>query len=128
MTRRGERGQAATEVALTLPIVALLLLAVVQAGLVVHAHVLVVHAAREGAREAAVSSDVGAARRGARAAADLAPERLDVRLTRRAPRVRVDVRYRVNTDVPLIGRLLPDIAVRASATMRSEARTMAPVR
>lgn len=121
MTRHGERGQAATEVALTLPIVVLLLLAVVQAGLVVHGHVLAVHAAREGAREAAVSADAGAARRGVLAAAKLTPSRIEVRLARRAGRVEVEVRYRVATDVPLVGPMLPDIGVRSQATMRSEA-------
>lgn len=122
MTGRDERGQAATEVALTLPLVALLLLAVVQAGLVVHGHVLVVHAAREAAREAAVSTDAGAARRGALAAAKLEPDRVEVRLVRRQSRVAVDVRYRVATNVPLIGAMLPDVEVRAAATMRAERR------
>ena len=48
--RREDGGQAAVELALVLPMVCTLLLAVVQVALVVHAQLLVVHAAREGAR------------------------------------------------------------------------------
>ena len=58
----GERGQAALEFALCLPILALLLLALVQVGLVVCDQVAVVHAAREGARAAAVTGPAQAAR------------------------------------------------------------------
>ena len=45
------------ELALVLPLVVALLLAVVQVGLIVRDQVLVVHAAREAAREAAVDPD-----------------------------------------------------------------------
>ena len=66
MTRRCQRegGQATVEVALLLPLLALLLLAVVQVGLVVRDQVLVTHAAREAARAAAVDPQLEAARRG----------------------------------------------------------------
>jgi hypothetical protein len=37
-----------------------------------------------------------------------------------ADTVTVRVRYRVPTEVPLVGPLLPDVPVEASATMRSE--------
>src|SRR5207247_8954779 len=60
-------GQAAVELALVLPLVALLLLVLVQVGLVVRDQVLVVHAAREAAREAAVDAAPEAARRAAEA-------------------------------------------------------------
>ena len=58
MTRlHGERGQATVEAALVLPLVALLLLAVVQIGLLVRTELLVTHAAREAVRAAAVDAD-----------------------------------------------------------------------
>ena len=63
--RRGDEGQAAVELALVLPLVVALLLAVVQVGLIVRDQVLVVHAAREAAREAAVDPDPAAALRAA---------------------------------------------------------------
>lgn len=126
MTRPGrdlDRGQSSVEVALLLPFVALLLLAVVQVGLVVRDQVLVTHAAREAARAAAVDPADGAATDAAEAATDLAPARLDVEVSGRgAPgsRVRVVVSYRSATVVPLVGRLLGDVAVTADATMRVE--------
>ena len=126
MTRPGrdlDRGQSSVEVALLLPFVALLLLAVVQVGLVVRDQVLVTHAAREAARAAAVDAAVGAATDAAEAATDLAPARLDVEVSGRgAPgsRVRVVVSYQSATVVPLVGRLLGDVAVTADATMRVE--------
>ena len=118
--RHGDRGQAALELALCLPILALLLLALVQVAVVVRDQVAVVHAAREGARAAAVT---GAGPAGgvaaARGAARLDPGRLDVDASK-GDSVRVSVRYRSPTDVPLVGRLIGDVTLRATAVMRSE--------
>ena len=127
-----EAGQAATELALVLPLLVLLLLAIVQVTLVARVQVLVVHAAREAAREAAVDPRPGAVRGAARrvagnpdggAASGLKVRRLDTEMshTGGAPViVTVRVVYRAPTDVPLIGPLLPDIEVRAKASMRQE--------
>jgi Flp pilus assembly pilin Flp len=116
MPRREERGQAAVELALALPLVALLLLAVVQVGLVVRDQVLVTHAAREAARAAAVGSP---ARDAALAGSGLRADRLVVEV-RRGELVRVTVRYRSPTDLPLVGPLLPDLDLWAKAAMRTE--------
>ena len=116
-------GQAAVELALVVPLVALLLLLVVQVGLVVRAQVLVVHAAREGARAAAVEPGDGPVRDAVAAGSGLAAERLTVTVTGRdgpGSRVTVAVRYRVPTDVPLVGALVGDVTVTATATMRVE--------
>jgi hypothetical protein len=121
--RRHPPGQAAVELALALPFLGLLLLAVLQAALVARDQVLVVHAAREGARQAAVDPSPGAARAGAEAAGPLAGGRLDVEARGRGrpgSRVRVTVRYRAPTDVPLVGPLVGDVAVSARAAMRVE--------
>ena len=104
------------ELALALPLVALLLLAVVQVGLVVRDQVLATHAAREGARAAAVGSP---ARPAALAGSGLRGDRLTVEVAQ-GELVRVAVRYRSSTDLPLIGPLLPDLMLRANAAMRSE--------
>lgn len=119
----GERGQAAVELALVLPLVALVMLAVVQAGLVVRDHVLAGHAAREAVRIASVDDDPDAPRAGALEASPLAADRLEVRVGPRGgsgSRVTVEVRYRSRTDVPLIGPLVGDVTVTAKATMRVE--------
>jgi Flp pilus assembly protein TadG len=121
--RRGSEGQAAVELALALPLVALLLLALVQLGFLVRDEVLVVHAAREGVRQAAVDSSADAVRRAAAASAGLAPDRMQVSMTGRgAPgsHVQVTVTYKAPTDVPLVGAAIGDIEMHASATMRVE--------
>jgi len=97
VNREREGGQATVEVALLLPLLALLLLAVVQVGLVV--------------REAAV------------AAVRLDPDRLSVELsgsTEPGGRLTVTVRYRTPTAVPLAGALAGDRTLVAEATMRVE--------
>ena len=121
--RHDERGQATVELALLLPLVALLLLAVVQVAVVARDQVLVAHAAREAVRAAAVDPDVDAARRAAEQAGPLAADRLGVEVTGRdgvGSRVRVVVSYTVPTRLPLVGRALDDVTLSASATMRVE--------
>lgn len=121
--RRGQDGQAAVELALCLPLVVALALALLQVTLVVRDQVLLTHAAREAVREAAVSPDAGAAREAALAGARLDPDRLEVEVRGRGgpgSRVTVVVRYRSPTAVPLIGPLVGDVHLSAAAAMRVE--------
>lgn len=122
--RQGERGQAAVELALALPLLALLALALLQVTLVVRDQVLLTHAAREAAREAAVSADRGAARAGALSGTrGLEPDRLVVTTSGRrgtGSRVTASLTYRSATDVPLVGRLVGDVRLSAAVTMRVE--------
>jgi Flp pilus assembly protein TadG len=120
---REDGGQASVELALVLPLVMMLLLAVVQVGLLVRDQILVVHAAREAAREAAVDPAPDAPRRAALAGSTLDGDRLDLTSTGRGAagsRVRVDLAYRAPTAVPVVGAALGDVTLRASATMRVE--------
>lgn len=120
---RTQAGQSTVELALLLPVVVLLLLAVIQVGLLGRDVLLVAHAAREAARAAAVDADPGAARRAAAASSGLSEERLEVRVTGRdgpGSRVRVVVDYQAPTAVPIVGRLLGDRTLRSSVTMRVE--------
>ncbi|HVE47656.1 MAG TPA: TadE/TadG family type IV pilus assembly protein [Acidimicrobiales bacterium] len=120
---KGDEGQAAVELALVLPLVALLLLAVVQVVLVVRDQVLVVHAAREAARAAAVDPSAGVARKAALAGAPLAGDRLSLELSGRekdSGQVAVVLAYRSPTRAPVVGALLPDIVLHAQASMRRE--------
>jgi hypothetical protein len=120
---RGDEGQASVELALALPLVVLLLLTVVQLGLVVRDQILVVHAAREAVREAAVDPSPDAPRRAALAGSTLAGDRVTVNSTGRGgvgSRVTVEVAYRAPTAMPLVGAALGDLTLRASATMRVE--------
>ena len=110
------------ELALVLPLLALLLLGMVQVGMVVRDQVLLTHSAREAAREAAVDPAPEAARRAALAGAPLVPARLklDVERGPDAERVSVKLAYRSPTAVPVVGPLLPDVALTATASMRIE--------
>ncbi len=120
---REDGGQASVELALVLPLVMILLLAVAQLGILARDQILVVHAAREAAREAAVEPAADAPRRAALSSSTLDGDRLTVTSTGRgAPgsRVTVEVAYKASTAVPLVGAALRDVTLRASATMRVE--------
>jgi Flp pilus assembly protein TadG len=120
---KGDGGQSAVELALVLPLVALLLLAVVQVGLLARDQVLVVHAAREAARQAAVDPSPDGPKKAAVAGSSLDAQRLDVAVSGRGgpgSRVRVEVKYHAPTQVPLVGPALGDVTLEAEATMRVE--------
>jgi len=118
---RTDHGQAAVELALALPLVFVVLLAAVQVLLIGRDQLAVVHAAREGARAAAVAADVtGERTRAARAASGLDGARLAVAVRDGGDRVTVTVRYDAPTDVPLVGALIGDVVVSGTATMRTE--------
>ena len=111
------------ELALLLPLVVGLLLAIVQAGVLARDQILVTHAAREAVRAAAVDADPEAARRAAERAGPLAVDRLDADVVERGEvggRVTVVVRYRAPTRVPLLGAFIDDVVLDATATMRVE--------
>ena len=118
-------GQATVELALALPLVVMLMLLVTQVGLVVRDQVLVTHAAREAVRAASVrpGPDTGEVTRAAAIAGPLERTRLEIEVTPgggASPTVRVRVRYRCRTDLALIGMLMPDLTLQATAVMRSE--------
>ncbi len=111
------------ELALLLPVIVLLLLAILQVGLVARDVVLVIHATREAARAAAVDPARGAARRAALASSGLDADRLGVSVRGRSgpgSRVRVVVTYREPVHVPIIGVMLADRTITGSASMRVE--------
>ena len=118
-----DRGQSTVEFALVLPLVLLVLLVVVQVGLVVRDQVLVVHAAREAARAAAVGQSDDEVARAAARAGPLDGDRLAVVVERSGGAegsVTVQVSYRCPTDLPLVGPLIPDARLTARAVMRQE--------
>lgn len=114
-------GQATVELALGFPVVLIGVLLVLQLALVARDQLLVSHAAREAARSAAVEPHAGAAREGALASTTaLDPARLQIEADRIGPRVRVTVRYRSRTALPLVGALVPDPLLVGSVTMAVE--------
>ena len=121
--RNGERGQATVELALVLPLVVLFALVTLQLGILAKDLVLVHHAAREGARAAAVEPTGGVARAAVVGSSSLDSSRLSVSLAggmARGSQTTATVTYRAPTSVPLIGALIPDVTLQASVTMRVE--------
>ena len=120
---RAERGQAAVEFVLCLPIVALGLGVLIEIGLLVGDHVRLWHAAREGARIAIVDSDPDEIR-GAAERAGLSPLTIDVdpefadRST--GEPLTITLRDKPSGHLPLLGELIGDRTLTSSATMRIE--------
>lgn len=118
-----EGGQSSVELALSLPIIFLLLMALLQVVVIARDHVQLTHAAREAAREAAVSDNRSAPRKAALARSQLEPDRLKVEVSGQRPRsrrVRAKLTYEVPTKVPIVGILVPDVTLEAEAAMRRE--------
>jgi Flp pilus assembly protein TadG len=120
-----ERGTAAVEFALVLPLVLVVALALVQTGLIVRDQLLVEAAARAGARAAAIQEDPAAIRSAALAAApSLEDGAVDLVVTRvgvRGEPVTVSLRYAASVRVPFVQWLFGDpISMTASTTARQE--------
>ena len=118
-----ERGQTTVELALCLPIVALVLAAVVEIGLIVADQTRVWHAAREAARVAAVDDDerqiaYAATRTGLKPLSiEIEPDAIH---RRQGDPVTVSVTYEPEGRVPMIGRLFERLELSGSASMRIE--------
>jgi Flp pilus assembly protein TadG len=122
---KNERGSAAVEFALVLPILVLLALALVQVGLLVRDQLILVEAARAGARQAAVTEDDAEIRAAIEAASySLRAEEVDSEVSRSGSLgdpVTVSLDYPETARVPFVAWLFPnEITLRAGATMRQE--------
>ena len=116
MRRRQDRGQASLELALCLPLVLMFMLLFVQVAVVVRDQLAVQAAARDGARAAsAAAGATAAATRAARATTGLQPLAVSAAQSQQA--VTVTVQYVQRTTVPIIGPLLPNVTLTATATM-----------
>ncbi|HXF58003.1 MAG TPA: TadE/TadG family type IV pilus assembly protein [Actinomycetota bacterium] len=124
-SRPSDRGSAAVEFALVLPLVLVLALAVLQVGLFLKDQLVLVGAARAGAREAAVSpADEDARAAALRASVGLDQEAIEVSVRREGgigTAVEVTVRYQAPVVVPLVRWLFQEVVtLAATATMRQE--------
>jgi hypothetical protein len=118
------RGSAAVELALVLPLALTAALALLQVGLLTKDALLVAQAAREGAREAAVSIDDARVRQAAVIGGGLVDDRVEIEVDRSGSvgdPVTVRIRYRAPMVVPFVEWLFTDeIGLTAEATMRQE--------
>ena len=120
----GARGSVSVEFAATLPLVAVSMLLVAQIGLLVSEQLAVQHAAREGARAAAVWNDDARARSAALDAGNLDPARTTIAISPSqrdvGTPVRVEVRY-TPVEMPVVGRYMPSATtLTAAVEMRTE--------
>jgi len=118
------RGSVSVEFAAVLPLVAVSMLLVAQIGLLVSEQLAVQHAAREGARAAAVWNDDDRARTAALNAGNLDPARTTIAISPShrdiGLPVRVEVRFKP-VGVPIVGRFMPSATTLSAAVeMRTE--------
>lgn len=118
MRTQGESGQAAVEFAIVLPVALVAALGIVQVGLALRNELAVDLAAREGARAAAVTTDMSAAATDAATASVDLP--IGVTVSSSAQDVTVTVTYVDDTDVAIIGAFIGPITHTASVTMALE--------
>jgi hypothetical protein len=109
---------------LVLPLALFAALALVQIGILSKDALAVVHAAREGAREAAVSRDEARVREAALRAGTLSEGRMVVAVERSGglgDPVTVTIRYRSPVVVPFVEWLFPEeVTLLSAVTMRQE--------
>jgi Flp pilus assembly protein TadG len=114
-----DRGQAAVEFAIALPLVVMLVFGMVQVTVIVRDQLAIELAARDGARAAAVSATpAAAAAAAAEAATSVRPLSTDT--TVGSATVTVTVRHTNRSRLPLLGLVLRDVDLEASVTMARE--------
>ena len=118
-SRRGEQGQATVELALVLPLIFGMLVLLFQVAVVARDEIVVVHAARDAAREATVSRDPGLIAAAARRNLPGATVRV-VRRGRVGEPVEVTITYVSHTDLPLVGAIVPDLTLHSASVMSVE--------
>jgi len=128
MRRHSEKGQALVEMALVLPILLLMLMAIVDFGRVFHGHLAVTSASRQAVREASLGrtdAEISSAARSA--AAPLAPTQITVTVTpafsarQAGTSIEVTVTYSLEIITPLIQPFFPNpYQVIARAVARRE--------
>jgi hypothetical protein len=115
---------------MVLPLALTAALALLQVGLLAKDALLAEQAAREGAREAAVSTDADRVREAALRGSSFSEERTEIDIDRvgtAGDPVTVRVRYRSPLVVPFVEWLFPaEVEVEADATMRQETDGVVP--
>lgn len=117
--KRKDSGQATVELALLIPLLALFLMLILQVAIVVRQHVLVANAARAAARELSVNSNQSDAISLAHKSVPNA-QVLVSRPSESGKYLTVKVKDTVESPLPIVGVLFPQITVTGESTMRVE--------
>ncbi len=122
MKGRSERGAATVELALSIPLLVVMMLLLVQVAGVMLTQLAVQEAARAGARVAAVDPQPGAAAAAAKAATGLNPRKLQVSTLKNDPHgfVRVRVSFPAAVRMPLSNAVLITPRVQSEVAMPLE--------
>lgn len=122
-----EEGQSATEFALVLPLILMVILVIIQMGIVVNAQLIITHAAREGARDGSVTNSNMKIRESViNSAGTLDKDSMNISIQPSSGRkigdyITVTVNYNPPIIFPGIELVFPNsISLRSSATMRIE--------
>ena len=116
---RLDRGQATVEFALTIPVLVIALLGVIQVFVILVDRIHLVHVTRDAARAASVGDDP-------RSAAEMVIDRsfpdreISLTVSTSDDVVTVEMVLSNPTDVPIIGRFLPEVELRESLSMLAE--------
>ena len=102
-----------------LPVIAIVLLALIQLAILIGDQIRVIDAARHAARAAAIDNDSAAPARAA-GGGGLAADRLSLDVSRTDGEVTAAVRFHATTSVPLVGAWCPDVVLTAKANMPDE--------
>ena len=116
--KRDQGGQATVEFALVIPLVAMMLLLIVQAAVVVREQVMLINGVREAARAAAVdpSADITGL---TRTASGISPIRVST--SNNGTTITVTANAEVPIVVPFLRSVRSSVGIDAQATFRSEA-------
>jgi Flp pilus assembly protein TadG len=116
---RLDRGQATVEFALTIPVLVIALLGAIQVFVILVDRIHLVHVTRDAVREASVGDDP-------RSAAEMVIDRsfpdreISLTVSTSDDVVTVEMVLSNPTDVPIIGRFLPEVELRESLSMLAE--------
>jgi Flp pilus assembly protein TadG len=116
---RLDRGQATVEFALTIPVLVIALLGAIQVFVILVDRIHLVHVTRDAARAASVGDDP-------RSAAEMVIDRsfpdreISLTVSTSDDVVTVEMVLSNPTDVPIIGRFLPEVELRESLSMLAE--------
>lgn len=117
--RRNEQGQSTVELALLIPMLALFLMLILQVAMVVRQHVLVANAARTAARELSVNKSQSNAISLAHRSAPNSKVTIS-RPSTPGQYLTVKVKDKVESTLPIIGVVFPDVTVTGESIMRVE--------